>query len=175
MNPIQTVLEFMDRINQRNVDKLVELMTEDHVFVDSLGNQIRGREKMRAGWRGYYGMCPDYWVSHEEIFEKGNTVAIVGVAGGTIRESKWRTPAAWLAVVDNGLVKEWRVYADNKPVYDILARQVGHWGSCGDCGRLPPAACRLRHAVAQLFKRSVWQTRAARLEPRAPARLDPSV
>jgi hypothetical protein len=29
--------------------------------------------------------------------------------------------AAWLAVVQKGLVKEWRVYADNKPVYDILA------------------------------------------------------
>jgi hypothetical protein len=31
--------------------------------------------------------------------------------------------AASLAVVSNGLVKEWRVYADNKPVYDILARR----------------------------------------------------
>jgi hypothetical protein len=26
-----------------------------------------------------------------------------------------------LAVVENGLVREWRVYADNKPVYDIIA------------------------------------------------------
>jgi hypothetical protein len=25
-------------------------------------------------------------------------------------------------VVEAGLVKEWRVYADNKPVYDILAK-----------------------------------------------------
>jgi ketosteroid isomerase-like protein len=122
MNPVQTVLEFLDRINQRNVDKLAELMTEDHVFIDSLGNEVRGREKMRAGWRGYFGMCPDYWVSHEEIFEKGNTVAVVGVAGGTIHENKWRTPSAWLALVENGLVKEWRVYADNKPVYEILAK-----------------------------------------------------
>jgi hypothetical protein len=37
-------------------------------------------------------------------------------------DNKWRTPAPWLAVVENGLVKEWRVYADNKPVYDILAK-----------------------------------------------------
>jgi len=27
-----------------------------------------------------------------------------------------------MAVVQDGLVKEWRVYADNKPVYDILAK-----------------------------------------------------
>jgi hypothetical protein len=25
-------------------------------------------------------------------------------------------------VVDKELVKEWRVYADNKPVYDIMAK-----------------------------------------------------
>jgi ketosteroid isomerase-like protein len=129
MSPLETVLQFLDRINQRDVDKLAELMTEDHVFVDSLGQSVRGREKMRAGWRGYYAICPDYWVSHEEIFPNGNLVAVFGSAGGTIAangklppENKWHATAAWLAVVENGLVKEWRVYADNKAVYDILAR-----------------------------------------------------
>jgi ketosteroid isomerase-like protein len=129
MNDVETVLEFLARINRRDVDKLAELMTEDHVFVDSLGRQIRGREEMRSGWRGYYTMCPDYWVSHEDVFQNGNTVAVFGAAGGTVSangklpaENLWRTPAAWRAVVENGLVKEWRVYADNKPVYDILAK-----------------------------------------------------
>jgi ketosteroid isomerase-like protein len=121
MDDIETVLEFLNRINQRDVDKLAELMTEDHVFVDSLGNQVRGREKMRGGWRGYFTMCPDYWVSHEEVFRNANMVAVFGAAGGTINGKQWRTPAGWLAVVQKGLVKEWRVYADNKPVYDILA------------------------------------------------------
>jgi ketosteroid isomerase-like protein len=130
MSPTETVLQFMDRINQRDVDKLAELMTEDHVFTDSLENSVHGREKMREGWRGYYAFCPDYWVSHEDIFENGNLVAVFGSAGGTIAangklppENKWQTPAAWRALVDKGLVKEWRVYADNKPVYDIIAKQ----------------------------------------------------
>lgn len=129
MNPAETVLEFIDRINQRDADKLAELMTEDHVFIDSLGQAVRGRERMRIGWRGYYALCPDYWVSREKILSDGNVVAVFGSAGGTIAangelspENKWRTPAAWLAVVQNGLVKEWRVYADNKPVYDIMAK-----------------------------------------------------
>ena len=121
MNPVDTVLRFLDRINERDADRLAELMTEDHAFIDSLGQTIRGREKMRAGWRGYYAMSPDYWVSHEEIFQNGKQVAVFGAAGGTIAGTKWRTPAAWLAVVQDDLVKEWRVYADNKPVYDILA------------------------------------------------------
>jgi ketosteroid isomerase-like protein len=129
MNPTEVVLDFLERINQHNVDKLAELMTADHVFIDSLGNAVNGREKMRFGWRAYYALCPDYWVSHEEIFSEGNRVGVFGAAGGTISvngkvlaENKWRTPTAWLAVVENGLVKQWRVYADNKPVYDIAAK-----------------------------------------------------
>jgi ketosteroid isomerase-like protein len=129
MSAVETVLQFLNLINQRNADKLAELMSEDHVFVDSLGQSVRGREKMRAAWRGYYAFCPDYLVSHEEIFRQGKVVAVFGSAGGTIAtngkllpENKWRTPAAWRAVVESGLVKEWQVYADNKPVYDIVAR-----------------------------------------------------
>ena len=129
MRPAEVVLEFLARINRRAPDKLAELMTEDHLFVDSLGGEVRGREKMRARWRGYYAMCPDYWVSHGEVFEAGNQVAVFGTAGGTVAregslpsENRWQMRAAWLAVVESSLVKEWRVYADNKPVYDILAR-----------------------------------------------------
>jgi ketosteroid isomerase-like protein len=135
MNPIvnesaaETVLVFLDLINQHDVDKLAEYMTEDHVFIDSLGQSVSGREKMRSGWRAYFAFCPDYWVSHEEIFSRGERVAVFGAAGGTIAaegklppENKWRAPAAWQAIVEGGLVKQWSVYADNKPVYDILAR-----------------------------------------------------
>jgi ketosteroid isomerase-like protein len=129
MTPVETVLQFMERINQHDADKLAELMTEDHVFTDSLGQSMRGRDNMRVAWRGYYAFCPDFWVSHEEIFPNGNLVAVFGSAGGTIAangklpaENKWRVSAAWLATVEQGLVKEWRLYVDNKPVYDILAR-----------------------------------------------------
>jgi ketosteroid isomerase-like protein len=128
MTPLETVLHFIGLINQRDAGKLADQMTEDHAFIDSLGHIARGRETMRAGWRGYYALCPDYWVSHESIFSDGNVVAVFGAARGTIAakgkllpENQWRTPAAWRAVVENGLVKEWQVYADNKPVYDILA------------------------------------------------------
>jgi hypothetical protein len=36
-----------------------------------------------------------------------------------------RTPADWFTAVENGVVKERRVYADNRPVYDIMVN-VGH-------------------------------------------------
>jgi ketosteroid isomerase-like protein len=129
MSPVETVVRFLEIINQHDADRLAALMTDDHVFIDSLGQTINGRENMRLGWRGYFAFCPDYWVSHEMIFPNGKHVAVFGAAGGTIAadgklpsENQWRTGAAWLALVDGDLVKQWRVYADNKPVYDILAR-----------------------------------------------------
>jgi uncharacterized protein (TIGR02246 family) len=129
MTSVEAVLRFLDAINQRDADKLAALMTDDHVFIDSLGQSVVGRESMRQGWRAYYSFCPDYWVSHEEIFPSGNLVAVFGAAGGTIakngilpRENIWQISAAWLALVEGNRVKRWRVYADNKPVYDILAK-----------------------------------------------------
>jgi ketosteroid isomerase-like protein len=129
VSAVDTVLGFLDRINRHDVDQLAESMTEDHVFIDSLGNSVSGRETMRSGWRNYFAFCPDYWVLHEAVFPGGDLVAVFGTAGGTLAadgkllpENAWRTPAAWLATVQSGLVKQWRVYADNKPVYDMVAR-----------------------------------------------------
>jgi ketosteroid isomerase-like protein len=129
LKSVDVVLEFMKRINQRDPDRLADLMSEDHTFVDSLGGAVCGKERMRQGWKQYFAMCPDYWVVHETIIALEHQIAIFGTAGGTIAgqhdaglDNHWRTPAAWLAVLHNDLIKEWRVYADNKPVYDILSR-----------------------------------------------------
>jgi uncharacterized protein (TIGR02246 family) len=129
MSATETALDFMAAINAHDAEKLLALMTDDHAFIDSLGNTVSGRDKLRAAWQGYFAFCPDYWVTHEEVFEQRNMVAVFGAAGGTIAvagklppENKWRTPASWLAEVKDGRLKSWRVYADNKPVYDILAR-----------------------------------------------------
>ena len=128
-NPVEIVLKFLEKINQHDVDGLVSLISEQHVLVDSLGSRFQGREKLRAGWQSYFKMCPDYTVSHEEIFAHGNIVAVFGSAGGTIAakgglepENRWRVPAAWMATIRDGKLVEWRVYADNKPVYEILNR-----------------------------------------------------
>lgn len=125
--PIAVVLAFLGAINARDVDKLCALMSEDHVFVDGLGNRVQGKESMRKGWLGYFQWFPDYRVSHEEIFAQGEVVAAFGSAEGTYapkgaisRENHWLVPAAWEAVVRDGLVKEWRVYADNQPARKIM-------------------------------------------------------
>jgi uncharacterized protein (TIGR02246 family) len=123
------VRRFVGAINARDPDAILALMSPRPTFVDSLGASIRGRRKMRAAWAAYFAMVPDYRVRVRERLIRGARVALLGWAEGTYApegrrrpERRWRTPAAWLAVVDRaGRVREWRVYADNEPLRRIAA------------------------------------------------------
>lgn len=123
MHSVKVLNQFIEAINRHDAKALAALMTDDHLFVDSLGNVVRGGSTMEVGWTGYFSMCPDYWIRVETVMEEAGIVLAVGEACGTIDGQMWRIPGAWKAVVRNDRVAEWRVFADNKPVYEILARR----------------------------------------------------
>ena len=125
MNP--TVAQFVECVNRQDVEGLCRLMTPDHLFVDSLGVEVRGREPMHTGWRAYFAMVPDYHITVTEHLQSGDVVAMFGRAGGTyapagrmLAEYRWEAPAAWKAVIRDGLVAEWRVFADNEPLRGLI-------------------------------------------------------
>jgi len=115
---------FVAAINNHDVEALTALMTRDHLFVDPLGNQVRGAESMRSGWQAYFAMCPDYAITIGQSMSERNSVLATGKAGGTIDNTAWQIPAAWQATIRDGQIAEWHVFADNKPVVEILARRV---------------------------------------------------
>jgi len=128
-NAVQVVLKFEALINGRNTDAIVAFMTGDAEFIDSLGNSLRGAEKLRTAWAGYFKMVPDYSISHSEIFADGDMIAVFGSAQGTFtkdgqltKEDFWKTPAAWRAVVKDGKIAVWQVYADNEPIRAIMRK-----------------------------------------------------
>jgi ketosteroid isomerase-like protein len=123
MNPGEILQQWLIAINGHHASALAALMGADHVFVDSLGNRVTGAKSMEAGWRGYFAMCPDYWIRADHAMADGETMLVAGEAGGTIDGELWRTPAAWKVVIRDGKVAEWQVFADNKPVYEILGRR----------------------------------------------------
>lgn len=123
MNAAVLFQQFIDAINQHDPQALSALMSPDHVFIDSVGHRIEGVGAMVSAWRGYFAMCPDYRIRITDVLTEGSLVLATGQASGTIRGTSWQTPAAWKALITNGRVAEWRVFADNKPVYEILARQ----------------------------------------------------
>lgn len=120
---------FVRAINRQDVETLATLMAPEHRFVDSLGNVVAGREKMRAGWAGYFKMVPDYCIAVDETFCDGPVVLMLGVAEGTYApdgtlklENRWKTPMALRVQVEDDLVAEWRVYADNEPIRERMRK-----------------------------------------------------
>lgn len=118
-NEIKTVIAFISAINSRNPSEMANLMTEDHTFIDSGGTTVSGRGRMVAGWKEYFQMFPDYEIQVEDILTDGALVAAFGSASGTyngkrglVPENRIEIPASWKAIVENGKIKLWRVYAD---------------------------------------------------------------
>ena len=143
MSNKRTLLAFIDRINAHDVEGLAELMSDDHTFIDAHGNQVCGKEKMTAGWRGYFEWFPDYYIEVNEVFEgrhahgsdeasaiveareDGETFALFGFAGGSFKGKQsecWRLPVAWKASVRDGRVTLWQVFADTKIPFEIIER-----------------------------------------------------
>ena len=122
----QIIRNFVIAINEHNVDKICSLTTEDHKFIDSHGNEVVGKEQMRAGWIGYFQLFPDYKIEITEIFVNGDTVVAFGFAGGTFqglsdkKGNYWHLPASWKAIIKNGRIDLWQVYADSKIPFDII-------------------------------------------------------
>jgi len=132
MTVSQTAQEFVRAINAHDNARIIALMSAGFVFIDSLGNRAT-RPAIDAGWQHYFDMVPDYWIRVDRLVTDGNTVILLGTAGGTYVPkggkmtpgNKWETPAAWRALIQDGKVTEWQVYSDNEPIREKM-RAAGH-------------------------------------------------
>lgn len=120
--PETVVGSFIARINAHDARGLVALCTPAHVFVDSLGSRLSDRASLERGWASYFSLFPDYRIEVEGMMSDGDRVLLHGWASATYGKTgrSWRIPAAWRALVAGELIAEWQVYADNKPVYEML-------------------------------------------------------
>lgn len=125
----KVVLDFVNAINNIDIDRINRLMSENHLFIDSQDNRMNGKEKMKQAWIAYFAMFPDYKIEINEIFEKDSLICIIGYASGTYNgiqdennTNYWRIPAAWTAIITDNQIKQWQVYADNIIVAEILKR-----------------------------------------------------
>jgi ketosteroid isomerase-like protein len=123
------ILDFVDAINHADLDKMVELMADDHVFVDSRDNKSTGKDNLKQAWMFYFDLFPDYNIEITGMLQKKSLLCMYGYASGTYKNMKnednsnhWKIPAAWTAIIKNNKVKYWQVYADNGLVIDIVNR-----------------------------------------------------
>jgi limonene-1,2-epoxide hydrolase len=126
------VMEFIRAINEADVDKIYALMTDDHVFVDSQNNKVVGKDSMKQAWVDFYKLFPDYRLEVNEVITKNEVVMVNGFASGTYKnlrhedkDNSWIVPAAWKAVVTNGKIELWQIFADMSKAYEIVRRYAG--------------------------------------------------
>jgi ketosteroid isomerase-like protein len=121
-------LQFIKAINDHNVDEIVNLMPDDHVFVDAMDNKQNGKEGMKDGWKAYYELFPDYRIEILDAVESGSMVGLFGYVSGTYKNMKdeknsnfWRTPASWKAIIEDQKIQHWQVYCDYSKLFKIIA------------------------------------------------------
>lgn len=127
MDTRQTVEAFVAAINAGDVEAIRTLMSEDHIFIDSLGNTRTGRAQVVESWHSYLTLFPDYRITIRSILTDKGDALLYGRAAATLhRDGKavssggWEIPAAWRAAVEDAHITAWQVFADNKPVYALL-------------------------------------------------------
>ena len=123
------VSEFVDAINNANVDKMVALMATDPIFLDSQDHKMEGKDNLRQAWIDYFAIFTDYKIEINEILANDSVICMFGYASGTYKNlikednrNHWRIPAAWKAIVKDDHIKSWQVYCDNIIVMDIINR-----------------------------------------------------
>lgn len=117
---------FVAAINAHDAAAIVAMTTSDHRFIDSLGNPVPV-DQLRGAWDVYFRTVPDYKIAVTRWIVDDNTVVAFGIASGTFTkdgsihaENAWSTPAAWRALIRNGKIAEWQVYADNEPIRAVM-------------------------------------------------------
>jgi ketosteroid isomerase-like protein len=120
-------IKFIEAINNHNVDEIVDLMSEDHLFIDAYGDKYIGKKGMKEGWQRYYELFPDYRVEISEIIESDSLIGLFGYASGTYKNIKdesnsnfWKTSASWKSVVKNKKIKHWQIYCDYSKLSKII-------------------------------------------------------
>ncbi len=129
MTPLEVADSFVAAINSREVNRLVNLMTPEHMFVDADGSEHVGRDQMKSGWQEYFDLVPNFQIQVSDRFDENDTVVLLGRASGTFEqkgqlkpENHWSVPAAWRVVVDSDLVAVWQLYANQHVMHEILER-----------------------------------------------------
>jgi len=123
---LKTALSFVEYINDQDVEGAAALMSDDHVFIDSMGLVIKGKKNMTKAWEVFFDWFPDYEIRIVNTLLTDDTVGFFGFAKGTYDSDEisdkdnFEIPAAWRAKIKDGLVTEWQVFADNQVVRNIL-------------------------------------------------------
>lgn len=105
---MNVAMKFNEKINQRDLEGLAHLMTDDHAFIDNAGNVTKGKKGMKEAWGKFFEQFPDYKNIFNSVTVQNNVVVMVGCSCCSYKPLDG--PNVWTAKVNGNQVSEWRVY-----------------------------------------------------------------
>ena len=116
-------------ISARDLGGLARSMTDDHVFIDSAGGTVVGKENALRAWKGFFAAFPDYRNVFEKFVVTEDRVAILGYS--ICSDARLDGPAIWTAKISGAAISEWRVYEDDEETRARLgvAEQWSHYSA----------------------------------------------
>jgi ketosteroid isomerase-like protein len=100
------VLRFNEKIDERDLEGLVELMADDYTFISNSGEVTKGKEVNKQGWKQFFQEYPDYKNAFTTVTVQNGTVAMVGYS--TCSYKPLDGPNIWTAKIRNGHITEWK-------------------------------------------------------------------
>lgn len=129
MTPTEVAMAFVEAINSKATDRLADLMTTGHTFIDGDGSEHMGKKEMKEGWKEHLELIPDLTLSISRHFDEDETVVLLGWSEGTIiqngelkPENHWKVPSTWRIVVESEKVAVWQLYANQCALHEIYDR-----------------------------------------------------
>jgi predicted SnoaL-like aldol condensation-catalyzing enzyme len=111
-DPKLVARQFNEQITAHDLNGLAALMSPEHRFIDRDGRVTVGKEAMLDAWRRFFELFPEYFNTFTRVECEGKRVVLWGSA--TWQPGGAPEAATWTARIEDDLVAEWRIYADNE-------------------------------------------------------------
>jgi ketosteroid isomerase-like protein len=104
------VEQFNTCINAADLGGLSSLMTDDHVFIDTVVSRVSGKAAVTAAWASFFATFPGYRNEFDSLRLVGEDVVVTGRS--VCSDTRLQGPALWRARVRGDKISEWQIYKD---------------------------------------------------------------
>jgi len=124
-NNIDIALRLITRINQQNLDGLLELLAEFHTF-NAIDRQVSDidRATAREVWRQFFNTCPDYMIHLSDVIDKGETtILVLRTTGSHLNlplSTEFQTKLIWVLKIEDNLISGLSIFLDDNRIREEL-------------------------------------------------------
>jgi hypothetical protein len=133
---------FIDCVNQCDLPRLGDLMSDDHRLVVLDEPPVVGRAANVVAWEGYFSAFPDYVIHPRYLVVEGSQVAVLGATTGSHLglpdDEELALGVIWLAEVVDGRLIHWQVAEDTPELREVAFPALG--GASGPSVHLSPSS-----------------------------------